>query len=228
MGLGLWKPLNVSWGLGSGAYYPKNHDRNSITSFCPVKFHSSQKDPSVSAFFPAPSSFPPVLRERVKSIILRVLECRGVLLNAKQLYQVAHCSTVSQVLMDGGKEKRRVTGCIFKVWLWKNISPLINNENWPLPCHVNRKFNLRAVNLICLPNTSAINKKEERIHSLVWSKTFKKPRFTWLLHEEMVANRDVMFLKEIISWVTIHAQELKPLSSGSKPQHTVSPSVGVR
>lgn len=110
MGLGLWKPLNVSWGLGSGAYYPKNHDRNSITSFCPVKFHSSHKDPSVSAFLPAPSSFPPVLREWVKSIILRVLECWGVLLNAKQLYQAAHCSTVSQVLMDGGKEKRHVTG----------------------------------------------------------------------------------------------------------------------
>lgn len=179
MGLGLWKPLNVSWGLGSGGYYPKNHDRNSITSFCPVKFHSSHKDPSVSAFFPAPSSFPPVLREWVKSIILRVLERLRFLLNTKQLYQVAHCSTVSQVLMDGGKERRHVTGQVYRLHLKTNymrfgvlifriycnkipslldttergfmhvwhfmdsmfdINPLINNENWPLPSHVNRRF----------------------------------------------------------------------------------------
>lgn len=77
-------------------------------------------------------------------------------------------------------------------------------------------------------NTSAINKKEERIHSLVWSKTFKKPRVTQWLHEEMVANGDVVFLMEKINWVTIHMQELKQLSSGSKPQHAVSPSVGGR
>lgn len=55
-GVSLYESLSVSWGLDGGGYYPKNHDRNSITGFCPVKFHSSHKDPPVSASLSTPSS----------------------------------------------------------------------------------------------------------------------------------------------------------------------------
>lgn len=122
-GVGLCKTLNASWGLDSVGYYPKNHDRNSITSFCPMKFHSSPKDPSVSAsFFHSSSSLCiPLLLwgEWVKSIILGVLECWGFLLNAKQSYHIAHCSTGSKGT-DGqwGAEQTfdkpaNITSCMF-------------------------------------------------------------------------------------------------------------------